>query len=107
MGDIRMDRGERGSVDLMVEDDLAVLTDRPGWTVAADVAVYEPVAGGWVGRVARLMYPAKAYDRFLVAIIDPAGNARYTMYASMVSEARRLAEGHVNGQQPAAGGLEH
>jgi hypothetical protein len=79
----------------MADDDLSILEARPGWTVTADLAIYAPEPGSWTGRVARMKVAGRSYERFHVAIVDPGGVARYTKFATMVSEARRLAEGHV------------
>jgi hypothetical protein len=85
----------------MADDDLAVLAERPGWTVYDNKrALYAPVEGGWHARVSRLFIPARGTDRFHVALITPAGVALYTQMAVMVGEARRVAEGWVRGKQP-------
>ena len=85
-------------------DDLQGLADRPGWTVDADrgLAVFAPVEGGWsakVRRVAGTRAPGyDRYDRWHVAIIDPAGVARQTKPWSYLSDARAFAEGRVNAE---------
>ena len=80
-------------------DDLSVLTERPGWTVVEDLAIFRPDPEGWYARVARMQRPGRAVDRFHIALISPAGVALYVQFASMVGEARRVAEGWVNAKQ--------
>jgi hypothetical protein len=60
---------------MVVDLDLAVLEQRPGWTVQDDVAEYRPDPGGWYARVSRLQRPARAVDRFHIALISPADTA--------------------------------
>jgi hypothetical protein len=38
------------------------------------------------------------YHRFHIAVIDPNGHAAYTTFATMISEAWRVAEGNVYGR---------
>jgi hypothetical protein len=82
-----------------VADDLSVLTARPGWTVVEDLAIFRPDPDGWYARVARMQRPGRAVDRYHIALISPAGVALYVQFASMVGEARRVAEGWVHGKQ--------
>ena len=84
----------------VADDDLSVLTERPGWTVMEDLAIFRPDPEGWCARVARMQRPGRAMDRYHIALISPAGVALYVQFASMVGEARRVAEGWVRGKQP-------
>ena len=43
--------------------------------------------------------PRERGDRFHIALISPAGVALYVQFASMVGEARRVAEGWVRAKQ--------
>jgi hypothetical protein len=72
------------------------LGDRTGWKVDGDVATYCPKPGGWSARV-RAAPNSKYYARWMVAIVDQHGNARYVTHASMLGEAARIAEGRVRG----------
>ena len=80
-------------------DDLSVLTERHGWTVVEELAIFRPDPEGWYARVARMQRPGRAVDRYHVALISPAGVALYVQFASMVGEARRVAEGWVHAKQ--------
>jgi hypothetical protein len=84
----------------VVDLDLAMLADRPGWTIEDNVAIYRPDASGWYARVTQLQHPNRASDRHHVALISPADAAVYGGYTSTVGEARRVAEGWVRGRQP-------
>jgi hypothetical protein len=59
----------------VVDTDLAVLASRTGWTVEDDLAIYRPVPGGWYARLAKLKRPARAVDKFHIALISPANAA--------------------------------
>jgi hypothetical protein len=83
----------------VVDDDLTVLVDRPGWTVVENVAIFRPVPDGWYARVARVQLPSRGTERFHIALVSPHGVAQYTQFAVMVGEARRVAEGWVRGKQ--------
>jgi hypothetical protein len=72
------------------------LGDRAGWKVDGEVATYCPEPGGWSARV-RVSQNSKYYARWMVAIIDPHGKARYVTHASMLGEAAQVAEGRVHG----------
>jgi hypothetical protein len=81
----------------MVED-LAMLGERRGWTADEVVAIYEPEPGGWSARVRWVQISGHTYYRFHIAVIDPHGHAAYTCFATMISEAWRVAEGNVRGR---------
>lgn len=81
-----------------VDDDLAVLVGRDGWTVDRGVATYRHPDGGWSARVRSVRAPGRSYEQFHVALIDPGGMARFAQFASTVGEAYRLAEGQVRGK---------
>ena len=74
------------------------LGERRGWTVDEVVAVYEPEPGGWTARVRWVQISGHTYYRFHIAVIDPSGHAAYTTFATMISEAWRVAEGNVYGR---------
>ena len=57
-----------------------------------------PGGGGWTAMI-HLATTSRFYARWHVAIIDPAGVARYVSPASLLGEAVRVAEGTVRGQQ--------
>jgi acetyltransferase-like isoleucine patch superfamily enzyme len=82
----------------VVDLDLAVLADRPGWSVEENVAIYRPVPGGWHARVTQLEHPNRASDRHHVALISPVGAAVFVGYTSTIGEARRIGEGWVAGK---------
>jgi hypothetical protein len=48
--------------------------------------------------VATLQRPARAVDKFHIALIIPASAALWVDYASTAGEARRVAEGWVRGK---------
>jgi len=81
----------------MVDDDVGVLAERPGWTVENAVATYCPTPGGWCVRVRPVRVAGRTYARLHVAIVDPSGTAQHALFAST-----RLAEGQVRGRQPPA-----
>jgi len=61
----------------VADDDLSVLTERPGWTVVEDLAIFRPDPDGWYARVARMQRPGRAVDRYHIRwTILPAGNAQ-------------------------------
>lgn len=77
-------------------DELGILAGRPGWTVSGAAANYAPTPDGWSARVRPLTSPGRSsYSRFHIAIIDPAGIARYVCQAISVHEAARVAERRV------------
>lgn len=78
---------------MLVGDELRILVDRPGWTVAMRLATYVTQPAGWSGCV-RPNPTGRAYQRWHIAIIDPRGRARRVLYASTIREAARVAEGH-------------
>ena len=79
-------------------EELASLGQRRGWTADAVVATYEPEPGGWTARVRWVQISGHTYYRFHIAVIDPNGHAAYTCFATMISEAWRVAEGNVYGR---------
>jgi hypothetical protein len=76
-------------------EDIAILGDRAGWTVGDGLATYEPTLGGWTARVRSVRMAGHSYERWHVAILDPAGRARSTSFASLLGEAARVAEARV------------
>ena len=70
---------------------------RDGWAVNDTVATYRPAADGWCARVRAVRIAGHSYERLHIALIDPWGVARHTMFASSWGEAIRVAEGHVRG----------
>lgn len=79
-------------------EELKSLAERPGWTADETVATYEPVPGGWISRVRKVRVAGHTYERWHIAVIDPRGMAQYTTFASVLSEATRVAEGSVRGR---------
>jgi hypothetical protein len=80
-------------------DDLAnTVADRSGWTMIGNVGVYAASPHGWSARVTYTTMPGRTYQRLHIAIIDPSGVARYTMFASTTGEAIRVAETQVHGR---------
>ena len=79
----------------MPNDELRALADRPGWAVAGSLAMYEPNLGGWRAVVRPVKVAGRSYERWHVAVVDPAGHAHLALTASTVAEARRVAEGQV------------
>jgi hypothetical protein len=79
-------------------DELASLGERRGWTADEVVAIYEPEPSGWTARVHWVQISGHTYYRFHIAVIGPNGNAAYTTFATMISEARRVADGNVYGR---------
>ena len=59
------------------------------------LAIYEPEPGGWTARVRWVQISAHMYYRFHVVVIDPDGHSSYTCFATMISEAWRVAESNV------------
>jgi hypothetical protein len=57
--------------------------------------MFEPDLGGWRAVVRPTVRPGRAFVRWHVAIVDPAGHAHLALTASTVAEARRVAEGQV------------
>jgi hypothetical protein len=85
----------------VADDDLTGLAERPGWTVEDNQrAMYAPLEGGRYARVSRPVLHNRASERFQVALVSPAGVAKWTQFALMVGEARRVAEGWVRGKHP-------
>jgi len=79
-----------------VADDLGFLAERPGWTLMGAAAVYTPASGGWSAKVFPLQQSGRSsYSRFHVAVLDPAGTARFVYQAASTVEAMRVAERHV------------
>ena len=77
-------------------DELGILADRAAWTVSGSSAIYAPTSRGWSARVRPLTVPGRSsYSRFHIAIVDPAGVARYVCQAISVDEAARVAERRV------------
>lgn len=74
-------------------EDIQSLGARTNWTVDGPVATYTPTPGGWTARVRAVRLPGRSYERWHIAVIDPAGVARYTCYASSLAETARVAEG--------------
>jgi hypothetical protein len=53
---------KRRTVDLVVEDDLAMLAELPGWTVDGPVAEYRLSDTSWVARIRRVTVFGKAHN---------------------------------------------
>jgi len=71
--------------------DISTLAERTHWTVRNGQATYEPVSGGWRGRVTRLREPI-GNGRYHVGIIDRTGVTRYASEAGTLNDAARSAE---------------
>jgi hypothetical protein len=78
-----------------VEELAAAVTTRTDWAMDGAVALFVPSPGDWSARVTFTRVPGRAYERWHIAIVDPARVARYTSFASTVAEAIRVAEAHV------------
>jgi len=87
-----------------VEDLAGALADRPGWTVALRVATYAPAEGGWSAAIHQLVVTTRRYDRWHVAVRDPAGRVVYATPTSTLPEAIRVAEGQVRARSTEAPG---
>lgn len=82
----------------MPDDDVEALASRPGWIVDGPVATYQPEPGNWCAQVRRILQPARAAERWNIAIRDPHGRVQYVEKATSIGEAARVAEGHVRGK---------
>ena len=78
------------------DDELQTVAERPGWTVAGEVATYQPNPGGWRARVQLVPVPGHRYSRWHIAVINPAGFAAFTKSATTLSYAVTLAERYVD-----------
>jgi hypothetical protein len=81
-----------------VVEELASLGERRGWTADEVVAIYEPEPGGRTARVRWVQISGHTYYRLHIAVIDPNGHAAYSCFATMISEAWRVAESNVYGR---------
>jgi hypothetical protein len=72
----------------MVEEDLALLAELPGWTVTGPVAEYRISDVSWAARIRRVTVFGKAHHAWFVSVIDPTGVARYTVSAQLRGYAR-------------------
>jgi hypothetical protein len=79
----------------MVDEDVTVLADQPGWVVTGTVATYRPDPDGWLARIVHALVPGRTYHRMHVAVIDPTGVARHTVAVGTVGHARQVAEQQV------------
>lgn len=83
----------------MSDDEIRDLADRPGWTVDIEkiAATYAPTEGGWSAKIRWLRGSGRGYDRWHVAVVDGTGHCHYAKPTTYLPEARRIAEGWVDG----------
>jgi hypothetical protein len=77
----------------MPDDLRKLLADRTGWTDDGHLVTYR--SGGWSATVRVPAIPSRPSHRWTISVIDPAGRARFTTWATTAAEAIRVAERHV------------
>jgi hypothetical protein len=87
-------------VTTMIED-LAELAERPLWSVADSVARYAPQEDGWSAQLCAVFPTGHSDQRWHITIIDPHGQAFTTYFATLLIQAARLAERHVQSRNAA------
>jgi hypothetical protein len=87
-------------VTTMVEY-LAELAERPRWSVTDIVATYAPQQDGWTAQLCAVCLDGYSGPQWHITIIDPLGRAFTTYFASVLDQAARLAEKHVQNRNAA------
>lgn len=80
----------------MSVEGVSELAGRPGWTVAGDVATYQPTEDGPSALVRLLQVRGHTYRQWHVVIRDGNGRARRTFWVVTLAEAVRTAERSVS-----------
>lgn len=78
-----------------VEELLAAVADRPGWSENGPAARYAPTPEGWSCVVRRVAAPVKRYQTLHLSVLDSLGRVTYTYSAGTSPRAIQLAEHYV------------
>lgn len=89
---------------MATDEEIQTLAGRLGWTVDLDsmLALFFPSEGGWSAKLRRVRGGTgkgyDRYDRWHVALVDPAGVCRQAKPFTYLLDALRFAEGRVNAE---------